>query len=138
MTLGSRLWGCPRPGLLASQLLRLTLIVTSFGTAFAQTPPDIVTRLRSLPPEAQSDALRRFQYYNEYRATPNQHIPPGAPQGPRKEHEQQFAPIRAQQQADAPLFPQNQWTAIGPDHISTVPPTSGRLNTIAFDPTNTN
>src|SRR5712671_2207947 len=137
MTLGTKLWGCPRPGLLASQLLLLTLIVTSFGTAFAQTPPDVVTRLRSLPPEAQSDALRRFQYFYEQRAYPNQQIPPGAMQRAREEHEQQFGPIRAQQQAAAPLFPQNQWTAIGPDHISTFPTTSGRLNTIAIDPTNT-
>src|SRR5690349_2715137 len=118
MTLRWTPWGCPRSGLLLSQLLLLTVIVTSFGPAFAQTPADIVNRLRSLPPEAQSDALRRFQYFYEQRAYPNQQIPPGAMERARQQHEQQFGPIR-QQQLFSPSFNQNQWTSIGPDHIST-------------------
>src|SRR5712671_3423277 len=138
MTLRLTPWSCRQSHLLLSQLLLLAIIVTSFGTAFAQTPPDVVTRLRSLPPEAQSDALRRFQYFYEQRAYPNQQIPPGAMQRARQEHEQRFGPITQQPQLPSPAFNQNQWTAIGPDHISTAPTTSGRLNTIAFDPTNTN
>src|SRR6266481_7677088 len=127
MILRSMLWKCPRSNLLLSQLLLLTITVTSSSPAVAQAAGNIVTRLRSLPPEAQSDALRRFQYFYEPRAYPNQQIPPGAMERARQEHEQQFGPIRQQQQSPSPQFPQNQWTAIGPDHISTFPTTSGRL-----------
>ena len=67
MTLRSTLWSCRQSKLFLSHLLLLTIIVTSFGTAFAQTPADIVTRLRSLR-LAQSDALRCFQYFYEQRA----------------------------------------------------------------------
>src|SRR6266436_9215308 len=110
MTLRSTLWSCRQSKLLLSHLLLLTITLTSFGTAFAQTPPNIVTRLRSLPPEAQSDALRRFQYFYDQRAYPYEQIPPGAMLRARQEHEQQFGPIRAQAQSAAPLFNQNQWT----------------------------
>ena len=93
MTLRLTPWSCRQSHLLLSQLLLLAIIVTSFTPASAQTTADIVTRLRSLPPEAQSDALRRFQYFYEQRAYPNQQIPPGAMQRARQEHEQRFGPI---------------------------------------------
>src|SRR5271169_5561 len=118
----------------------LTIVLAPFGPAAAQTGTDLITLLRSLPPEAQSLPLRRFRYFYEQRAFPNQQIPPGAMQQAIREHEQQFGPLRQQPQLSPPPFSQNLWTSIGPTQI--LPPEfitrSGRTNTIAIDPTNTN
>jgi hypothetical protein len=124
--------GCRGYSFLALQLFLLTIIITTLGRASGQTPADLLTRLRSLPPEAQSNALHRFQYFYEQRAYPNQQIPPGAMQKARQELTKQFGPMTQ------PAFNQNLWTAIGPSQISTNPTTSGRTNTIAVDPTNPN
>jgi photosystem II stability/assembly factor-like uncharacterized protein len=112
--------------------LVIAAVIATLGPASSQTPADLLTRLRSLPPEAQSNALRRFQYFYEQRAYPNQQIPPGAMQKARQDLAKQVSP------ATQPAFDQNLWTPIGPSQISTNPTTSGRINTIAVDPTNTN
>src|SRR5262249_48218436 len=99
-----------------------------------------LSRIQSLPPTQQSLPLRRYQYFYQQRAYPEQQIPSGAYQQARRQHEQQFGPIRQSPAPGAapPPFNQNQWTPIGPSHIATNPITSGRTNTIAIDPTNTN
>jgi hypothetical protein len=107
--------GCRRFSLLALQLFLLTIITTTLGPASGQTPGDLLTRLRSLPSQAQSNALRRFQYFYEQRAYPNQQIPPGAMQKARQELAKQSGPMTQ------PAFNQNLWTAIGPSQISTNP-----------------
>src|SRR5262249_44723556 len=99
-----------------------------------------LSRIQSLPPTQQSLPLRRYQYFYQQRAYPEQQIPSGAYQQARRQHEQHFGPIRQPPAPGAapPPFNQNQWTPIGPSHIATNPITSGRTNTIAIDPTNTN
>src|SRR6266508_2470960 len=127
------------PGRLISSALFFAIVVASFGPVSAQAPTDVLTRLRSLPPGMQTNALRRYLYFYEPRAYPNQQIPAGAMERARRDHEQKFGPIRPQQPAPgSPQFAQTQWTAIGPNQISTSPTTSGRINSIAIDPTNTN
>jgi photosystem II stability/assembly factor-like uncharacterized protein len=75
-----------------------------------------------------------MKYFKEQRAFPFDRIPPGALQAAKQDYIQKWGPpdaARAQ-------FNFNSWTAIGPDHISTSLTTSGRLNTIAVNPSNTN
>jgi photosystem II stability/assembly factor-like uncharacterized protein len=108
----------------ALQFFLLTIIVTSFRPALGQ-----------MPPAAVNDKLLEYQYFYQQRAYPYQQIPPGALRRARQQHEQQFGAIQSQIQ---PAFLQNTWTAIGPSQISSNPTTSGRTNTIAVDPTNTN
>src|SRR5262249_20220918 len=108
------------------------ILAGSFDPVVAQAPADILSRIQSLPPTQQSLPLRRYQYFYQQRAYPEQQIPSGAYQQARRQHEQQFGPIR-QSPAPGPApppFNQNQWTPIGPSHIATNPITSGRTNTM--------
>src|SRR6516164_1656468 len=120
----------------------LAIVAGSFAPAAAQAPSNFVSWLQSLPPDAQSLPLRRFRYFYEQRAYPNQTIPPGAMAQARQEHEQRFGPLRQQQAPGAPPpFNQTQWTSIGPKLIPAAQfdtdntPASGRIRAIAIDPT---
>src|SRR5215831_18006482 len=135
---------CGRAICLLSLGCLLAIIPGSFAPAAAQAPSDFVSWLQSVPPEAQSLPLLRYRYFYEQRAFPNQTIPPGAMARARQEHEQRFGPLRQQQAPGAPPpFNQTQWTSIGPTVMNQPPPpptnprASGRMNTIAIDPTNT-
>ena len=101
------------------------------GAASAQAPINVVTALQSLPPEARSLPLERYRYFYDQRAYPNQQIPPGAYQRALAAHQQTFGPT-------SPAFIQNYWIPLGPAPIATNPTTSGRINSVAIDPTNTN
>jgi hypothetical protein len=96
MTSRAKLPNCGRSSLWALPLLLLTIVATPFSPASGQTPADLVSRLRSLPPEAQSTALRRFQYFYEQRAFPNQQIPAGAYQRALADHVRKFGPMQPQ------------------------------------------
>jgi hypothetical protein len=83
---------------------------------------------------------KQLKYFETQRAFPLGHIPPGAFQAARQDYERKWGP-RSQQAAPAipqaaPAIGGNAWSAIGPDHISTSPTTTGRTNTIAIHPTN--
>jgi len=133
---------CGRSRYLLSLGCLLAIIPGSFAPAAAQTPSDFVSWLQSLPEASQSLPLRRFRYFYEQRAYPNQAIPPGAMARARQEHEQRFGPLRQQQAPGA--FNQTQWTSIGPKLIPLAQfdtdntPASGRIRAIAIDPTNAN
>jgi hypothetical protein len=134
---------CGRAICLLSLGCLLAIIAGSFAPAAAQEPSDFVSWLQSLPEASQSLPLRRFRYFYEQRAYPNQTIPPGAMARARQEHEQRFGPLREQQAPGAPpAFNQTQWTSIGPKVICCDPfslsQNSGRIATIAIDPINTN
>src|SRR6516165_9399760 len=129
---------CDRSAYLPSLGYLLAIVAGSLAPAAAQAPSNFVSWLQSLPPDAQSLPLRRFRYFYEQRAYPNQTIPPGAMAQARQEHEQRFGPLR-QQQAPGAAFNQTQWTSIGPKLISGSDPqntpASGRISAIAIDPT---
>ena len=131
---------CGRSRYLPSLGCLLAIVAGSFAPAAAQAPSNFVSWLQSLPPDAQSLPLRRFRYFYEQRAYPNQTIPPGAMAQARQEHEQRFGPLR-QQQAPGAAFNQTQWTSIGPKVIAASQldprnfPASGRISAIAIDPT---
>jgi len=133
---------CGRSRYLLSLGCLLAIIPGSFAPAAAQTPSDFVSWLQSLPEASQSLPLRRFRYFYEQRAYPNQAIPPGAMARARQEHEQRFGPLRQQQAPGA--FNQTQWTSIGPKLIPLAQfdtdntPASGRIRAMAIDPTNGN
>jgi photosystem II stability/assembly factor-like uncharacterized protein len=134
----SILRSCWRMSLLSLPVFLLASIEASLSPASAQAPADVMSRLQSLPPQAQRNALRRYLYFYQQRAFPNQQIPPGAIQRARAEHEQKFGALRPQQPPGiSPQFNQNIWTAIGPNNLN-AGQASGRLNSIAIDPTNTN
>src|SRR5262249_36231632 len=105
-----------RSSLLALQVLILAFISAPFEPASAQAPANFISRLQSLPPAAQRNALRRYLYFYEQRAYPNQQIPAGAMERARRDHEQKFGALRSQLTPGAalPAFNQNQWTPIGP------------------------
>ncbi|MFL6796063.1 MAG: FG-GAP-like repeat-containing protein [Xanthobacteraceae bacterium] len=106
------------------------------GPAAAQAPGDILERLRSLPPQAQTTAVQRYLYFYEQRAYPNQSIPAGAMERARIDHERQFGPLRPPQPQSAnPYFNQNQWSSIGPAPAGSY---SGRINSIVVHPTDPN
>src|SRR5579872_7302678 len=113
MTLPSKNLPFCYSGVLALQIVSLMMIASPVNPASAQTPSDFVSRLKSLPPEAQSLPLQRYRYFYEQRAYPNQQIPPGAYQRALRDHEQKFGAIRPQLPPGAPPFNQNQWTLIG-------------------------
>jgi hypothetical protein len=136
---------CGRAICLLSLGCLLAIVTGSFAPAAAQTPGEVISRLQSVPEDAQSLPLRRFRYFYEQRAFPNQTIPPGAMARARQEHEQRFGPLRQQQAPGAPPpFNQTQWTSIGPKLIPAAQfdldntPASGRIRTMAIDPTDGN
>ena len=105
----------------------------------AQAPADVISYLRSLPPHAQKKkVLRRYLYFYEPRAFPNQRIPHGALSRARQDHEQKFGLLRPPQPSPgAAQSTQNSWTSIGPAPITIAPATSGPISSIAIDPGNT-
>lgn len=120
----------------------LSLVVSCLLPVVAEAqpgPPErVLDRLRDVPAEAKRNPLKRYQYFYEQRAYPNSFIPPGALNRARDDHVRKFGPIREEPSTSAPTFNQNQWRPAGPFPIATTLPTSGRVNTIAIDPTNSN
>jgi hypothetical protein len=129
-----------RSGLAAFAILFFAMVDASVGPAPAQMSGDVLARLRSLPPQAQRNALRRWLHFYEPRAYPNQQIPPGAMQRALRDHEQKFGAIRPQlPPRDSPQFNQNVWSPLGPAPIGTSPNTdSGRISSVAIHPTDAN
>ena len=128
----------------ASLLAALLAIAAPLPPAQAQTPADTVTTLRELPQAAQRSPLRRHRYFYERKAFPNERIPPGALRQAVEQHEAAFGPLRAPESAPLDADPtdffsgQTKWTELGPKPINTSMTTSGRINTIAVNPSNTN
>ena len=126
---------------MASALAVCTIAVPAVfmsAAAVAQTPANIVSTLDSLPREAQRNSMKRYRYFYEERAFPFQRIPAGGLRQAIDQHVAQFGALRPPQADSTSLaFTQNLWTPLGPAPIGTGTTTSGRLNTIVVDPTNT-
>jgi photosystem II stability/assembly factor-like uncharacterized protein len=115
----------------------LVIATAAPSPLWAQVPAEVVSHLRSLPPQAQhKKVLRRYLYFYEPRAFPARRIAPGALSRARRDHEQKFGPLRPPQGAGRPA--QDAWTSIGPAPITPAPATSGPISSIAIDPGNSN
>ncbi|MEA2936035.1 MAG: hypothetical protein QOD74_2681, partial [Variibacter sp.] len=123
---------------LAIQALPLFALAAFVMPAAAQSTDQVVSALQAMPVEAQRNSLRRYMYFYERRAYPFEKIPAGAMTRARQDHERKFGPIRPPKpDLGSPAFAQNTWTEIGPTNIATSQTTSGRVNSIAIDPSNT-
>ncbi len=129
---------CHRSAVVILQLVAIAAF--SIGPASAQQPApaaDPVVTLQGIPQDvSRRTPFRRLKYFHDQRAYPFDRIPPGAYPRAREYYDQAFGSRHLE--AAPPAFTQNGWTPIGPDHISTSLATSGRINTIAIDPSNTN
>ena len=106
----------------ARGIVAIALAIAVAGSAAAQQP------------EPTDKHWHQSKYFHDQRAYPLLRIPAGAYEAAQRTYRQQFArPAQA-----APAISANAWTPIGPDHIATFPTTSGRLNSIAVHPTNSN
>ena len=133
-------WSSRRSGVMILQLF--AVVGFAIGPASAQLPApagDPVVTLQGIPPDVlRRNAFRRLKYFHDQRAYPFDRIPLGAYSRARQYYDQTFGPKHLG--AESPAFSQNRWTAIGPDRISSGAgdlADSGRINTIAINPSNT-
>ena len=121
-------------GWLAVCLLATAVTDCVFSFSWAQSAaspsPGAVT---SKPP---GNSARRHQYFYGQRAAPFDRIPEGAYQRAREYHIQTWGMAPGQQTQNLPnTLPVTRWSSIGPTRITTNLNTSGRINSIALHPT---
>lgn len=119
-------------------MFAMIFYLPSVASAQSNGPPGgVVPYLNNLPAEAKRNPLKRYQYFYQQRAFPNNNIPAGALGRARADHARQFGALRdASSSAAASTFNQNQWRPVGPFPIATSLTTSGRINSIAVAPAN--
>jgi hypothetical protein len=110
------------------------LLAVLFGAAL----PAVVAHATDINSINSNDKrLLRWKYFNNPRAYPLANIPTGAYQRAVSYYEQKWG--LQNRPFDKPnALDVSAWTPIGPAPIGTTPTTSGRINSIAIDPTNTN